>query len=169
MVVVLPVPFTPTTRITSGDALDFVNRPGAGGAENCQQLFLQQTLEFLSIFDLFTVGLVAEFGEHFLRGSVAEIGGDERGLEIVEGVAVNLLANRNDFLDALRQVFAGSRNRLLHAVKEAGFLFFRAAKQGLNHKRAKDRLYGPDAGVADRAVRGCPNFGGARFFNRKVR
>ena len=89
------------------------------------------------VFDLLAVGFFAQLAEDFLRGGVAEIGADERGFEIVERVAVDLLAEGDDFFDALGEVFAGARDRLLHAVKEAGFLFFReAAEQGLNHKRA---------------------------------
>ena len=50
------------------------------------------------------------------------------GLEIVERVGVDFLAEGDDFVDALREVFAGARDRLLHAVHEAGLLFFQAAE-----------------------------------------
>jgi hypothetical protein len=86
MVVVLPVPFTPTTRITSGVPSTFFGGLGIGRVQNRQQLFFQQALEFLHVFDLFAVGPVAEFAQNFLRGRGAEVGADQRGLEIVEGV-----------------------------------------------------------------------------------
>ena len=118
-------------------ALDFADRTRVGRAQNGEQFFFQQALEFLDVFDLLAVGLFAQFAENFLRGGIAEIGADERGFEIVEGVAVDLFAEGDDFLDALGEVFARARDRLLHAVKKAGFLFFlEAAEQGLNHKKA---------------------------------
>ena len=67
----------------------------------------------------------------------------QRGFEIVEGVAVDLLAEGDDVFNALGEVLAGARDRLLHAVKKAGFLFFlEAAEQSLNHKKDEHPLYG---------------------------
>ena len=139
MVVVFPVPFTPTTRMTSGVPSTVLTGVALAEFRMVKQFFFQQALEFGDIFDLLAVGLLAQLPEHFLGGRAAQIGADERGLEIVERVAVDLLAEGDDFLDALRQIFAGARDRLLHAVQEAGFLFFlKTAKQSLNHKEDKD-------------------------------
>ena len=106
-----------------------------------EQFFLEQALEFLHVFDLLAVSLVAQFPKNFLRSRATQIGANERGLEIVECVAVDLLADRNDFLDALREILTRARHRLLHAVKEASFLFFlETAEQSLNHRKPKVRL-----------------------------
>src|SRR3569833_1919899 len=71
-----------------------------------------------------------------MRSRAAQVGADLGSLQIIESGPINLLAKRDHFLDPLAQVFAGTRDRLFHAVKEAGFLLG-AAKKGLNHKMAK--------------------------------
>ena len=76
----------------------------------------KQALEFADIFNLLAVGLLAQLSEDFLRGGRSEIRADERGFEIVESVAVDFLAEGDDFVDALREIFASARDRLLHAV-----------------------------------------------------
>ena len=67
---------------------------------------------------------------------VPEVGADQGGFKIVKGVAVDLLAEGNCFLNALGEIFARARDRFLHAVEETWFflLFFEAAEKGLNHK-----------------------------------
>ena len=94
-------------------AINLTDRTRVGCVENCEQFFFQKALEFLDVFDLLVVGLLAQFAEDFLRGRVAEVGSDERGFEIIERVAVDLLAEGDDFFDALGEVFARARDRLL--------------------------------------------------------
>ena len=74
------------------------------------------------IFDLLAVGFLAQLLKDFVGGGGAEVGADERGFQIVERVAVDFLAERNDFFDAFGEVFPRARDRLFHAVEEAGFL-----------------------------------------------
>ena len=104
-------------------AIDFADGARIRCVQNRQQFFFQQALEFLHVFDLLAVGLVAQFAENFLRGGIAQVGADERGFEIVERVAVDFFAEGDDFLDALGEVLASARDRLLHAVEEAGLSF----------------------------------------------
>ena len=77
---------------------------------------------------MFAVRFIAKLAENFLRGGGAEVGADERGLEIIERVAIDFLAEGDDFFNALGEIFARARDRLLHALEKAGLLFFGAAK-----------------------------------------
>src|SRR5208337_1533130 len=52
--------------------------------------------------------------------------------QIIEGFAVDLLAERHHFFNALAEALARARDRLFHALEETG-LFFGAAEQGLDH------------------------------------
>ena len=74
-----------------------------------------------------------------MRGRGAKIGGDEHGFELIESVRINLLIERDDVFNALAQALASARDCLLHAIEEAGFLFFfldfliEAAEESLDH------------------------------------
>src|SRR3981081_3536569 len=93
------------------------------------------------MLDLLTVGFFPELTEYFVRGRVSQVGADECGFQVVQRSAVNLLADGNDFLDALAEVFAGTRHRLFHAIEEARLLLLvQAAKKGLNHRNVESRV-----------------------------
>ncbi len=111
-----------------------MDRPDIGRIQNCQQFFFKQAFQFLHILDLFAVGLLAELAQDFLGGRSAQVGADERGLKIVERVAVDFLAEGNHLFNALGQILACTRDCLLHALEQSVFLFFGAAEQGLNHE-----------------------------------
>ncbi len=107
----------------------------SGRGQNRQQFLFKQAFEFIHVLDLPAVRLVAEFFKNFMGGSGAEVGANQGGFEIVEGGAVDLLADGDDVLDALGQVLAGARDRLLHALNKTRFpLFVQTAKKGLNHR-----------------------------------
>src|SRR5207302_5411611 len=110
-----------------------------GGGEDGEQLLLQQALEFGDVGNLAAVGLFAKFFQDFVGGGGAEIGGDEGGFQIVERGAVNLFAEGDDVVNALAQALAGAGDGALHAVEEAGFLFFllflvEGAEESLDHE-----------------------------------
>jgi len=84
-------------------------------------ILFQQTLEFVDVLDLFAVGLVAQLFQNLARGGGAEIGANQRGFEIVEGGAVDLLADGDDIFDALGQVLAGARDGLFMRSIKLGF------------------------------------------------
>ena len=109
MVVVLPVPFTPTTRITSGVPSTLVHRLRIGGIQDGENLFLQQPLEFVHISDLLAVGLFAQFFQHFMRGGRAQVSPEQRGFKIVQRVPVDLLAEGDYLFDALASRFSRVR------------------------------------------------------------
>src|SRR6202162_4837628 len=70
-----------------------------------------------------------------MGGSCAEVGANQRGFEIVQRGAVDLLPHGDDLFDALGQVLARARDGFFHALDETWFLFFvQTAKKGLNHE-----------------------------------
>jgi len=99
-----------------GRAIDLVYWPRVGCVQNAEQFFFQKPLEFFDIFDLLAIRLFAQFSEHFLGSGGSQIGADQRGFQVVEGVAVDLFGEGNRFFDALGKVFTSARDRLLHAV-----------------------------------------------------
>ena len=63
-----------------------------GATQDGKQFLLEHALEFAGVADLLALHLFAHRGQHFAGGDGAEVGGDERGFQIVEGAGVNLLA-----------------------------------------------------------------------------
>ena len=133
MVVVLPVPLTPTTRMTSGSPSTFCTGRLFGGVEDGQQLVLQHALQFVDVANLLAIDLLAQGLQHGGGGGGAQVGGDQRGFQIVERVAVDLLAESTT-TSSMRSL------RLSRVRVTASFMrsqetrfFFGAAKQGLNH------------------------------------
>ena len=61
-------------------------------------------------------GALAQRLEHLVCGRRAEIGGDQRGFEIVESVGIDLLIEGDYLLDAIAEVLARARDRVLHAI-----------------------------------------------------
>ena len=59
-----------------------------------------------------------------MRGRAAEVGGNEGCFQLIERIAVYLLVERDDVFDALAQVLARARDRLLHPVEEARLFLF---------------------------------------------
>ena len=121
--------------ITSGVPSTLVTGRDGGRRQNRQQFLFQQALEFIHILDLLAIGFVAQLLQHLMGGSGAEVGANQRGFQIVQRGAVDLLADGDDIFDALGQVLARARDGLLHALNETWFLFFvQTAKKGLNHE-----------------------------------
>src|SRR4029077_691956 len=118
-----------------GRAVDFLDRAGICCSEDGKQFFFQYSLEFFDVLDLLAVGFVAKLFQDLVSSFGAQVGANERGFQVIEGGAVNLLAERNCFFDALAEILASARDRLFHALEETGFLLFvKAAKKGLDHK-----------------------------------
>ncbi len=88
-----------------------------GVLQDGQQFFFQQPLEFFHVLDLLAVGFVAELFQDLVGSGRAQVGADQRGFKIVERGPVNFFADGDYVFDAFGEVFAGARDRLLHAVK----------------------------------------------------
>src|SRR4029077_1392475 len=93
-----------------------------------------QPLEFVHIPDLFAIGLLAELLQHLMSRGRAQVSPEERGFKIVQRSPIDFLAERSYRFDTLTQIFSRAGYCFLHAIQEAGFLFFvETAKKGLNH------------------------------------
>src|SRR5207237_811259 len=115
-----------------------------GGAQDAEQLVFQHALQFVYVADLFAVDLLAQSGEHLLGGGVAEVGGEQCGFQVVEGLAVDLFAEADDVVNALAQVLTRARDRVAHAVEQPLLLLFR----GRLFEAAEQRL---DLGLAEQS------------------
>ncbi len=110
-----------------------------GRGQNRQQFFFQQPFQFIHILDLLAIGFVAQLLQNLMGGGGAEVGANQRGFQIVQRGAVDLLADGDDIFDALGQVLARARDGLLHALNKTWFLFFvQTAKKSLNHEVSND-------------------------------
>ena len=117
--VVLPVPLTPTRKVTFGRRLR-VWEPGACGASRmAMQLSLEKIAQLLAAFDGLMAGAVAQGFEDRGGGLDAEIAGEERGFEVFEGGLVDGAGEGGDAFDFGGERLAGARDGLLHAGEEA--------------------------------------------------
>ena len=116
-------------------SVHFLHRLAVRCSQNCQQFFFQEPLKFIDILDLLSICLLPQLAEHLVSCTRAEVGADEGGFQIIKRGAINFLAERDHFLDAVAQVFAGTSNRFLHAIEKARLLLFvQTAKESLNHE-----------------------------------
>ena len=103
-------------------------------------LVLSKRAEFFAAFDGLVPGAFAEGIEDFGGGLHADVAGDERGFKLFQIALVHRAGHGDDVFDFGVEGLAGARDRLLHAVEEAGLLFvfllllwffgfFQAAKQ----------------------------------------
>ena len=98
-----------------------------------QQLVLEHALQLLHVRHLLAIDLLAQRIQHRRRRRRTQVGCDQRGLQIVERLAIDLLAERHHVFNALAEALARARYRLFHALQETGLLFC-AAEQGLDHE-----------------------------------
>ena len=108
-------------------AVHFLHRPLVGGVEDGEQLFLEQPLQFVNVRDLFAIHFVTQGLQDSSGGCGAQVGRKQRRFQIVEGFAIDFLAEGNHVFDAFAKAFTRARDRLFHAFEKTG-LFFRIAK-----------------------------------------
>ena len=119
----MPVPFTPTTRMTSGSPSTFctgffsaVSRIASNSSFNTR--FSSSTLLDLLAVDFLTQGQKTVEVVAVPRSAASNV-----AFQVVERLAINLFADGNDILDALAEAFARARDRLFHALQKTGFFF----------------------------------------------
>ena len=96
---------------------------GAGYAvEYLLQLGLEELLEFVAALDAGAEGALAQVFHDDRGGGGAEIGGEEKRLEVEESGFVDFAGEGDDGADGLGEGLAGAGDRLLHSVEEAEFL-----------------------------------------------
>jgi hypothetical protein len=113
--VVLPVPLTPTRKRDLGRG----GRRGDGvlrGAENGDQLLLQEIAELGAAFDGLMAGAIAEGVENGGGGGHAEVAREQCSFEIVECGLVDGAGEGGDVGDFGGEGFAGARDGLAHAA-----------------------------------------------------
>ena len=121
LVVVLPVPLTPTRKVTLGGAEGLAT--GRIGASRIpRSCVFQQVAQFFAAFDRLLAGAFAESLEDLGRGLHADVAHDERGFEFFEGRLVDFAGESDDVVDARGKGLAGARDGLAHAREKAGFL-----------------------------------------------
>ena len=123
-VVVLPVPLTPTSMMTSGGEGGWVM--GASDAvEDGLEFGLEEGFELGAGGDAGAVGALTEVFEDEGGGGGAEVGGEQDGLERGDGGLVDLAGEGDDVGELLGEGVAGAGDGGPHAVEEgaAGGVF----------------------------------------------
>ena len=102
VVVVLPVPLTPTIMMTSGAVAGWVI--GAGDAvEDGLELELEQALEFGAALDAVAEGALAQVLDDLRGGGGADVGGEQDGVEVGErGVSISRVRAMTEPMDSER-------------------------------------------------------------------
>ena len=118
MVVVLPVPLTPTIMMTSGGVAGCW-MGWATPSRICLSSGFEELLEFGAALDAGAEGALAEVLHDDGCGGAADVGGEEERLEAGEGGFVDFAGEGDDGADGLGEGLAGAGDRLLHAVEEA--------------------------------------------------
>ena len=116
MVVVLPVPLTPTTRITAGLVAE-VDRVVARAGQLGQQLG-EPRGERLAADQVALLGLLLELGDDLRGRAGADVGVDQRLLEPLPGLLVEVALEQRG-LDLGAQRLARLAHVLAHAAEEA--------------------------------------------------
>ena len=114
MVVVLPGPFTPTTMITAGGSATCGSGP-LGGLQNFQQMLADQALQFGGIAHQVALHALADALQNLRGGLHADVGADQRVLQLVQQIGVDLLAAAERVFQRVHQAGA----RLLHAALQS--------------------------------------------------
>ena len=105
-----------------------------GILEYPENFLLDRSAKLLGLGELSVADLLAEAVKNLARSLDSQVGGNERGLEVVENRLVHRLFPFDDFLDAFHQLGLGGSNRLLEAIEKAGlFLFFTRSEEAQRH------------------------------------
>ena len=115
--VVFPAPFTPTTMITAGGCADLRQR-ALGGFQDFEQMLADQRFDFGGIAQQMTLHALADALQNLGRGADADVGGDERVLELFEDIGVDFLAPADGVFQLLHQPGAGFLDAGLETVEE---------------------------------------------------
>src|SRR5436309_7354477 len=67
------------------------SRARRSGIQDFKELLFDQPLQFSHIFDLLAIGALSEVAQDLLGRFSTQVGGNQDGLKVVEGGAINLL------------------------------------------------------------------------------
>ncbi len=132
MVVVLPVPFTPTTKITCGcapEARAVRRRDRRDRAEDSEQLTLQRVAQLRYIVEWLAIGLVPYGLNQFTRGAHAKVRRQQRVLKQSKFLRVEPPVAAEELFDARGNLRARLADGFFQPVEER-WLCLVFAKQG---------------------------------------
>ncbi len=86
--------------------------------EDAEQLGLEQDFELRAAGDALAQRALAQAGEDGVGRRAADVGGEQRQLQVVERAVVDLAGERGDRAERLVQRVTRAGDRLLHAVEE---------------------------------------------------
>ena len=116
----MPVPLTPTRKVTLGGDLRVRRIAALAGLRGWRRICcLEQVAELVAAFDGLVAGAVAEGVEDGGGGLDAEVAREQGGFEVVEGLLVDGAGEGGDVFDFGGERLAGARDGLLHAGEEA--------------------------------------------------
>ena len=156
MVVVFPVPLTPTTNRTRGAAeLPFPSAAGGGNVRIFSDLIFQLALQVFGFGELVLVDLLAEGGEDFFCGANTDVGTEQCRLELAQKLGVDGAIARKDLLDFRRELRLRFADGIFQALEERGFGWSEESNHGFaalggNKYSSRDmRAYGRRRGRAE--------------------
>ncbi len=101
------------------------NRP-LGRFEHFEKMLRDQLLDLARVGQLLAVGALADAFENLADGIHADVGGDERVLQLVEQVGVDFLASGDGVFQPIHQAGTRLLDAGLQALEQVGFLFYSA-------------------------------------------
>ena len=119
MVVVLPAPLTPTTRIANGAAVRVDHQRLLRRPQDVQQRAAQRCEQRVEIAELLALDLTAQLVEDALRGFDADVRGDQSRLELVENRVVDA-AGRQQVGEVVGQPRVAAVELLAQPLEQAG-------------------------------------------------
>ena len=97
-----------------------------GRFQHFQKMLRDQLLDFARVGQLLAVGTLADAFQNLADGVHADVGGDERVLQLVEKVGVDFLAAGDGVFQAIHQARTRLLDAGLQAFEQVGFLFYGA-------------------------------------------
>ena len=126
MVVVFPVPFTPTTKMTRGRGPCAARRRPIRrrhGAQGIEELIFQFRFEFRGAAQGLPLEFLPHGFENLMSGPGAEIGGEQSVLKFREQPGIDFLFAGDQVFDLGGDLRASLRDRLLQPVEQRPALF----------------------------------------------
>ena len=90
--------------------------------QNFEQVLADQPANFARVADQLAIDALPDALQDLFHGSYADVGGDERVLQLVEQIGVDLLPAGDDVFEAIDEAGARLLDAGFQAVEQVGFL-----------------------------------------------